>query len=687
MNPCRFSAATAAALLGFPLLSAAAPSPHDLARKLDAMQVTATRHAESMHDVSAAMTVLDSEDIRSAAAQTAMDLLHGEVGTFVQQTTPGQAIAIVRGLKGSEVLHLVDGFRLNNAFFRNAPNQYMALVDGRSLDRIEVVRGPASAWYGGDAMGGVVQMFTPDPRMEGPRWSARGLLQSQYASADDASLSRLEGVVGHDGITLSGGATYQDVGELRVGGGEHRPFTDYTAKAANGKIDLGFGEGHELMLQTQWLEQPSTSRIDELVAGYGQTRPNSVEFAFEPQARRFTQARYRHRGEALLWDQLDAQAGRQTIVDDRRSRESGSPNREREANSSKLDGVSLQMGKRLGDHYFTYGGDYYSDTVRSERVRENIDSGAISARPPRFPDGSTMDQLGLFVADDWSMGRIDLNGALRYSRVDTRLAPLGEFAVDVEDDDLSANLGTSFALTDEWHLVSNLGRAFRPPNVFDLGTFGDRPGNRFNIPNPELRPERVVSLDFGVKHRGPRWAAEAFVFASRYRDKITSVLTGETTASGRLIVQSRNATRLDLQGVEIGARGLLRPGLDAYFSATHTRGEERFDGDEYAADRIPPLYGKLGLAWRPTDRVQLEGYAFYAGRQERLSPRDAIDPRLDPNGTGGWASWNALAAYRVNDRLDISLRLENLGDKRYREHGSGLEEPGRNAVLGASVEF
>ena len=55
-------------------------------------------------------------------------LTAGSPGVFLQQTTPGQGAAIIRGLKGSEVLHLVDGFRLNNAIFRNAPTQYLALV-------------------------------------------------------------------------------------------------------------------------------------------------------------------------------------------------------------------------------------------------------------------------------------------------------------------------------------------------------------------------------------------------------------------------------------------------------------------------------------------------------------------------------------------------------------------------------
>ncbi|HVF35546.1 MAG TPA: TonB-dependent receptor plug domain-containing protein, partial [Candidatus Saccharimonadia bacterium] len=164
-------------MLTYLLLAALAEPARAPVETLEEVQVTATRRAESTSDVPAATTIVNAERIREAAAQTAMDLLHGETGTFVQQTTPGQAVIIVRGLKGSEVLHLVDGFRLNNAFFRNAPNQYIALVDGQMLDRIEVVRGPASALYGGDAMGGVVQMFSPEPRFEDGDWSAYGRLR------------------------------------------------------------------------------------------------------------------------------------------------------------------------------------------------------------------------------------------------------------------------------------------------------------------------------------------------------------------------------------------------------------------------------------------------------------------------------------------------------------------------------
>jgi len=154
----------------------------------------------------------------------------------MQQTTPGQGVVILRGLKGSEVLNVVDGFRLNNAIFRNAPNQCVTLVDSQSLSRIEIVRGPMSALYGSDAMGGVVQMLTQEPRFEGNEWQPDGLLRTLYGSADDSTLSRAQGAFGNERLVVSGGATYQDVNDRRAGGspGATDPLGDDTVVGAAG---------------------------------------------------------------------------------------------------------------------------------------------------------------------------------------------------------------------------------------------------------------------------------------------------------------------------------------------------------------------------------------------------------------------------------------------------------------------
>ena len=117
----------------------------------------------------------------------------------------------------------------------------------------------------------------------------------------------------------------------------------------------------------------------------------------------------------------------------------------------------------------------------------------------------------------------------------------------------------------------------------------------------------------------------------------------------------------------------------------YTRGEEKDDGATIPADRIPPLNGRLGLAWMPNADWRVEPYLDFASEQDRLSPRDVGDPRIDPEGTAGFGTLNLLLSWQATERFSTGLRLQNLGDKQYREHGSGIDAPGRN--LGAWVDF
>ncbi len=678
------------ALVLFLACSVAAEAHAQEAGPLEVIQVTATRRPESAFDVPVATNVVGAEAIRSSTPQTVMDLLHSRPGTYVQQTTPGQGVVIVRGLKGSEVLQLVDGFRLNNAIFRNAPNQYVALVDSQMLRQLEVVRGPMSALHGSDAMGGVVQMLSEEPDLAGTDWSAHGSIRSIYGSADDSTLSRIGGAAGRLGLAISGGATYQSVGDRRAGGGETLPYTSYSQHAADLKLRAEVAPGHEITASIQSSEQPKTPRYDELTPGFGQTRPTSAVFYYEPQRRDFAQLRWRATNSTSLWDNAEMHAGWQILADDRRTRDFGSNNLDQEKNRDTTLGLTFQAGKLLGGgHFLTWGADYYDDTVDSSRERTNIVTGAKSARLPRFPDGSTMSQLGVFAVDDWNAGeRLDVILGLRFSRVATDLPPSGASAgVAVDDDDLSGNLSVAYAIRDDVRLVANLGRGFRAPNVFDLGTFGDRPGNRFNIPNPDLTSETVTTLDAGVKVDAARVQGEFVGYVSRYTDKVTSVLTGEVTPSGRLVVQNRNASRLHLVGVEAGLRGQLRDDLGWYASATWTRGDETVAGTETPADRIPPIFGAAGLSWDATSRIMLEAYLEYSGPQDRYSPRDEVDPRIEPGGTPGWVTWNARGAWQATEALSLSVRLANLGDRRYREFGSGLDAPGFDCLITVDYGF
>ncbi len=234
--------------------------------------------------------------------------------------------------------------------------------------------------------------------------------------------------------------------------------------------------------------------------------------------------------------------------------------------------------------------------------------------------------------------------------------------------------------TEDVRLVANLGRGFRAPNIFDLGTFGDRPGNRYNVPNADLEPEAVTTFDAGLKWSSSRFEGELIGYRSWYRDKITSVLTGEVTPSGRLVVQNLNASSLDLYGAEFAASVGVTDELELHGMLTWTVGNETFEGDEYPADRIPPLNGNVGVRWTALPELAVEAYATFAALQDRYSPRDEVDPRLKPGGTPGWTTWNVRLEWEATERVSAGLQFANIADRRYREHGSGIDTPGFGCI-------
>jgi len=76
-----------------------------------------------------------------------------------------------------------------------------------------------------------------------------------------------------------------------------------------------------------------------------------------------------------------------------------------------------------------------------------------------------------------------------------------------------------------------------------------------------------------------------------------------------------------------------------------------------------------------------------AGKQDRLSARDIRDVRIDPNGTPGWGRIGFSAQFSFDSGWQFTAGIDNLLDKRYRVHGSGLDAPGRNFSLHVRRQF
>jgi outer membrane receptor protein involved in Fe transport len=646
--------------------------------EIDEVVVTASRRPVTSGDISAGLSLLDGEAVLSQKLTT--DALSSNVGIYLQQTTPGQGAAIIRGLKGSAILHLVDGMPLSNAIFRSAPTPYLALVPTTAVERIEVIRGTPASLYGSQAVGGVIQVVSRVPHFESEDTQFRRDLMLAF---DTAELQQsIKGVldVGNRRLAASLSGEYLSTGDRQVGGGSRISPSGYTSKAARFVLNATPSDSRSWLFDLQFVEQPKTPRIDELVPGFGQTQPASSEFFFAPNQRLFAHAQHTM-SDAILGLDWHIDAAWQRVDDDRITRNFEATTRRHESNRSDLYALSINAIGESSSTSWIVGADLQTDEVLSARHEEDIATGLFTLVQSRFPSGSRIDQAALFGNMDWTVSdRHHINGGLRVTTVEIDVpATPANAAATIDIDRLSGDLGWNFSFTDTWQFVANAGIGFRAPNISDLGTLGDRPGNRFNIPNTDLKEERVQQLDIGVRKHAENMRFELMIYALRFDDRITSVLTGDVTNEGRDVVQSVNAAESSIHGAEAGIDIDISDNMRAHAVLNYTWGRETIGSEaSQPADRIPPLSGELSLQFDLNMEWSLESWLTVAGEQNRLSDRDIRDIRIDPEGTEGWAILGTKASWRPDDIWKIDLVADNLLDKRYRVHGSGIDAPGRN---------
>ena len=645
---------------------------------IDEVVVTVMRRASSLHDISMPVSLVAGEEVQSQKILT--DALSARSGVFLQQTTPGQGAAVVRGLKGSAVLHMVDGIRLNNAIFRSAPTQYLALVPTSGIERLEVIRGTPTSLYGSDAIGGVVQVITRKPNFDSESFDVRADAMVGFDTAEDGRMLNATIDFGTRRYAGSLSGEYRSAGDRRIGGGDVIQPSGYDSKAVRMLFSASPSMDKSWLLDLHYLEQPLTYRVDELVPGFGQTLPSSSEFAFKPNERAFVHLQRTRSGGVLGLDWKTDLAW-QRIVDDRTTRDLGSADRIEESNSSDLSALTLSAAQNSDAGSWVLGADIYHDRVRSSRSSTDIDTLLSQQLAPRFPDDSTILQFALYGNIDRRLtDRQLVSVGVRYSNVGIKLpASLGIEATDLDVNDFSGDLGWIYTLSETTQLFANVGYGFRAPNVFDLGSLGNRPGNRFNIPNTTLSSEHVIQGDIGLRVHRKDWDAEVAFFALDYDDRITAALTGDITPSGRDVVQSVNAANSSIQGIEFELNAILTDPLSVRLLMNYTHGDQRMSdlGNE-PADRIPPLNGRAQIMYDTGRAWRVDGWVNFAAKQERLSARDIRDVRVNPDGTAGWGTVGLRVLFEPADGWKYSLGIENLLDKNYRMHGSGIDAVGRN---------
>lgn len=670
---------------------------------------TPTRGPKKPLDLPYATERITGARVRNEAmAATLPEALLETPGVMVQQTGHGRGSPYLRGFTGFRTLMLVDGIRLNNSTFRDGPNQYWNTVDALAVDRLEILKGPASVLYGSDALGGTVNALMRGPQYgygEGVKWG--GGAYYRFGSAENAHLGRGEFSGSQEerwGVSLGlSGKTFGDVeGGREVG---RQPYTGYEQWDIDTKADYWFSPQTKLTVAFQRTQQEDVKRTHRTIYGLnweGLTPGMELQHALD-QLRALAYARFSHEtahGDrfhaTLSWQRQDEF---QLIERDDRTRQH---------NGVDVNTIGLAAQGESPSKFgtWTYGAEHYRDYVDSFQ-RNFSATGALTSAGIQGPvgDDSIYDLFGLFVQNELALlERLHfiVGGRWTWAQAEARKVRDPQTLTQTSFEDDWMNVSGSGRLVwhpDEakrWNLYTGASQGFRAPNLSDLTRFDIARSGELETAAFGLKPEDFLSVEVGAKTVQKNWEANAAYYYTFIDDFIVRTPTGATNA-GAAEVTKRNAGEGWLHGVELSARAYVGEGFSLFGSVAWQEGEvDSFPTSTAQSVRAPisrlhPLTGLAGVRWDSLNLrlpVFAELFGILTARQDRLSPDDERDTqRIPPDSTPGWATLNARAGYDWKGKARLVAAIENLLDEDYRIHGSGYNQAGRNFKLSVEYRF
>ncbi len=705
----RPTALSAALWLALPMAAHAdadaAPSSVNDAREFDRVQVTATRTERALSDVAATVDVIDREQLDNHLAQNIKDLVRYEPGVSVTSSPArfGLGGFRIRGLDGNRVLIQTDGIAMPKAFdigsFADANRNF---TDLETLERVEIVRGPASSLYGSDALGGVVAFVTKDPAdylkdgrnsYVGLKFGYDGDWQGLLGSATTAfGGDHWSGMVN---VNHRQGQETQSNGDVRS--------NDRTRTAANPQDR----DGRSVL--SKLVYAPSdTQRFKLTVEGNEDSVDTNVLSAIDHTTTTGMKARdhqtrarvsFRHELDDVgmgVADSLSWQVYRQDSETTQRTDENRAnrTTRHREFNfDQRVYGLQAVFHKGLEtgavEHALTYGFDgAWTETRQKRDGYQVLANGAISTTilPDAFPVRdfpiSRTTELGLYAQDEmrFADGRVSLVPGVRVDHYELRPEVDGIFGADnpgmavsgLTKTSVSPKLGMVWRFADQWSLFAGYAHGFRSPpyNDVNLG-FTNVMFGYTAIPNPDLKPETSDGLELGVRFIAPAAYVSLSGYYNDYKDFIESQRQVGINAQGLIVFQSQNVADADIYGAELKAGvdfGELSTALAGWSlngSVAWSRGQNKTE--DVPLESIDPLRGTLGIAFdRDTWGVELAG--TFARRKDRLPPAVGT---VAPFAPAGYGVLDLMAHWTVAPGAKLNVGVFNLGDRTYIDY-SGI---------------
>lgn len=684
--------------------------------------VAATRNEQPADEAPARVTVVKRQEIEARQVETLDNALRHESGIYVNRKKglmdPNALNNVVtRGLSGqSRTLVLLDGLPVNSGYDGNASWNKLAIGN---VDRMEFIRGPGSALYGGNAMGGMINIITELPKeLEWGAAAGFGSYDTLRYSAfvGDHFTNGLSFRLGYEREETQGYPTTPVNKSLSAGvpnlyGGSFTTTTaaaprwtvgdygDNTAERWNTHLELGYDvtETGKLKLASQYghyeygYEQPHTYLFNALgipsmngkaAAGAGQiasVTPSTFIYYTGPGEEDYYRSALSYEdqvGEIQLklrtgfqmsdqWYSINTATGQQNY--------DNAPGQLTPAVGRSWFGDFQVTLPVANDHQLTTGfyfryDDFDQDTYSLSYYR---DTGSRIAKL-NFTGGADCSQA-VYVQDEWRvMPRLVLYGGVRVDYWQTFDGRSGSVTAPVkfeERDDyaISPKFSPVWQAFDDTYLRASISRAFRPPNLYELYRTWTSGTTTYNS-NPNLEPETLWNYEFGFDQYA--WKRKIKVSGTYFHSDLSDAIGTTMQGTQRL---TENISEASLDGVELECSVTPWDWLRVWGNYTYV--ETNVDKN----DVNPTAVGKrltdvpdttinvgtdVGNRWF---KVSMEGH--YVGR---IYTTDANTDLADLYGgySTGWL-WDVRVSSSPVKHLTLALAVENVFDRNYYSYSIG----------------
>lgn len=635
---------------------------------LDDVVVTINRGEQLQSEAVAPISVVDRERIEQSQSRDIEDLFEGIPGVTISGGPRRDALMpTIRGLSDGRVVVRIDGARQN----LQIRHRGQTFLDPNLLQRVEVLRGPASTLFGSGAIGGVVDFRTRDPEqllVAGAHFGGRAMLGHQSNADEGIGALTLAGRAGDIGVLGSIARSRAD--DFEDGSGKIEPFSASDSVSGLFKTTWRPQGPHRLTASYLDYADDSPSRVTadrprgEAVRRLTRQRTGALQYGYAPLASR-------------VWD-LDATLYLTDLSLDGRERVSGDRNVS-ELRTTGLDVFNVSLFSLAGlSHQLTYGVELYRD---EQLGRENGEP------DPGFAS-SEQNTIGIFLQD-----RLLLSDALaltlgaRFDRIRQSAERAGTETSRFNE--WSPQTTLSYEVVRGLRAYASYAEAFRAPNLRELFVAGEHfPGNTY-LPNPELRPERAHNKEIGLNWMRQRlWAADdrlraqLSLFQNDIDDFLEQVVRGGGAGNLSNTTRFENVEDARLRGVELSLdydHPLFALGLVANL----LRGDDQ--GMDEPLEGIPADRVRLSGAWKwPTQQLE-------AGvRMDLVARQDRLPATTDPDAPGpapGYVETDIFLSAALHPALQLELAMDNVFDRRFRQATNLVNNPGRNLRVQLGYRF